>query len=229
MSEPSKIVALLPMRAQSERVVGKNLKSFAGKPLYHHILQSLLTVDLISEVLIDTDSDEIAGEAPQMSDRVRVIPRPLHLRAGETPMNDVLLHDVSQVEADWVLQTHATNPLLLPETIERAIKQVTASKSHDSLFSVTPLQTRLWWPSGKAINHDPNVLLRTQDLDKVYEENSNLYIFRPDTLKVRKNRIGWRPILFEISREEAWDIDEDLDFSVAEFLMNQRKGSQVTS
>ena len=94
----------------------------------------------------------------------------------------------------------------------------------DSLFSVTRIQTRLWDSSGRAVNHDPAVLLRTQDLPPLYEENSCLYIFTRSTLESRHNRIGERPLMFEIDRLEAWDIDEESDFRIAELLYNEREG-----
>ncbi|MFZ3070830.1 MAG: acylneuraminate cytidylyltransferase family protein, partial [Anaerolineaceae bacterium] len=75
---------------------------------------------------------------------------------------------------------------------------------------------------GRAINHNPAVLLRTQDLPPVYEENSCLYLFTRETLASRRNRLGERPLLFEIPPEEAWDIDEELDFTVAEVLLKER-------
>ena len=87
-------------------------------------------------------------------------------------MNDVLLYDVTQVESDFYLQTHSTNPLLSTETITRAIHLFLDNyPSYDSLFSVTRIQTRLWDSMGRAINHNPAILLRTQDLQPVYEEN----------------------------------------------------------
>jgi CMP-N-acetylneuraminic acid synthetase len=123
------------------------------------------------------------------------------------------------VEADYYLQTHSTNPLLSTETISNAIQTFLQNCStYDSLFSVTRVQVRLWDESGKAINHNPAVLLRTQDLPPIYEENSCLYIFAKDMLEARHNRIGERPMVFEIDRIEAWDIDEQVDFQIAEFL-----------
>lgn len=220
MTQP-RIVAFVPMRHSSERVPGKNYRPIAGRPLYHHIVSTLLACPSISEVAIDTDSPHIIAECREMFPAVHLLERPEALRGGMVPMNDILLHDVSQLEADYYLQTHSTNPLLLPETISRAIDAFLASlPDHDSLFGVTALQTRLWWADGSAVNHDPNVLARTQDLPPVYEENSNLYIFDKATLVNRKNRIGERPLLFEVPREEAWDIDEEIDFLIAEYLLN---------
>ncbi len=141
-------------------------------------------------------------------------------------MNDILLHDVACVEADWYVQTHSTNPLLRPETVSKALHALWESPEHDSLFSVTRLQTRLWSKDGRPFNHDPNVLLRTQDLEPIFEENSNLYIFRRAMLERRKNRIGERPLLFEMDSVEALDIDEENDFRVAEALFQLRQSEQ---
>jgi CMP-N-acetylneuraminic acid synthetase len=134
-------------------------------------------------------------------------------------MNDVLLYDVGQVKADFYLQTHSTNPLLRLETIHQAVEQFLADyPMYDSLFSVTRLQTRLWDGLARPVNHNPAILLRTQDLPPIYEENSCLYLFTRDSLRERHNRIGERPLMFEVDPLEALDIDVALDFEIAEFL-----------
>jgi CMP-N-acetylneuraminic acid synthetase len=213
---------LVPMRADSKRVPNKNVRLFNGKPLYWHIITALLSCAYVEEIYVNTNSELLMEEIPRTFKRVRIIPRPPHLCADTTPMTDILLHDVGFVKSDWYLQTHATNPLLRTETLNKAIETLMDHPAHDSLFGVTHLQTRLWTSSGKPINHDPKVLLRTQDLEPVCEENSNLYIFRAETLRRFNSRIGERPLMFQISREEAWDIDEELDFKIAEYLHRQR-------
>lgn len=218
-----KIVALVPMRHHSERVPGKNYRLFAGKPLYHYILNSLLSSPLIAQVLVDTDSQVIREDIAKNFSQIVTIDRPSHLTAGTVPMNDVLLHDVRMLEADYYLQTHSTNPLLRTETISRAIRMFLDNLgTYDSLFSVTRLMVRLWDQTGRPINHDPSILLRTQDLPPVYEENSCIYIFSGASLEVRNNRIGAKPLMFEIEPVEAWDIDEETDFRIAEFLYSQK-------
>lgn len=218
------IAAFVPMRHSSERVKGKNYRPLGGRPLFHHIVETLLAVDEIDEVVIDTDSDVIAADTAQAFPAVRVLERPEHLRAGDTPMNDVLLNSIEAVPADLYLQTHSTNPLLTAATVSDGIRQLLdAGDTHDSLFTVTPLHTRLWTPEGDAINHDPAVLLRTQDLPPVMEENSCMYLFDADTLRRRGNRIGERPILKPISGAEAWDIDDELDWAVVEALYAARE------
>lgn len=215
-----KIVALVPMRHHSQRVPGKNFRLLAGKPLYHYIISSLLACPEITQVVVDTDSQPILEGLARYFPNVHLLERPEHLRDDQVSMNAILEYDTSQVGADYYLQTHSTNPLLRPATISRAIHTLLDKiPEYDSLFSVTRLQVRLWDQSGNAINHDPNILLQTQDLPPVYEENSCIYIFSRPTLLQRHNRLGAKPVLFEIDPSEAWDIDEELDFSITEFLM----------
>lgn len=214
-----RIVALVPMRHDSERVPGKNYRPMAGQPLYRHIVAALLGCPDIAEVVIDTDSETIKRDAAEQFPGVTVLDRPEHLRDGAIPMNDVLLNDVRQVPADLYLQTHSTNPLLKPSTIQRAIRVFREHPEHDSLFSVTRIQARLWSAESRPLNHDPAVLLRTQDLPPVFLENSCLYLFTRELLEGRGTRIGANPLLFEIDRDEASDIDEEQDFRMVEALM----------
>ncbi|MBM3143753.1 MAG: acylneuraminate cytidylyltransferase family protein [Chloroflexi bacterium] len=220
----SRLIALVPMRHSSQRVPGKNYRLLGGKPLFHYIIATLLEVPQIAEVVVNTDSPEIAEGLGKSFPSVRVLERPAHLQAPEVPMNEILAYDTSQIEADFYLQTHSTNPLLCAETISKAIRVFLEQyPAHDSLFSVTSLKTRLYDQLGRAINHNPAYLLQTQDLPPVYEENSCIYIFTKETLLARRNRLGERPLMFEIAAVEAWDIDEELDFEIVDFLM-RRKG-----
>lgn len=218
-----KIVALVPMRHQSVRVPGKNYRPLAGKPLYQHILDTLLRCAEISEVVVDTDSPVLMEGIGAGYPRVRLLPRPAHLTADTVPMNEILMYDTSQAPADLYLQTHSTNPLLRAETISHAVQTLLANyPACDSLFSVTRLQTRLWDGLARPLNHNPNILLRTQDLPPIYEENSCIYLFNRQTLEQRRNRIGERPYLFEIEATEAMDIDEEHDFLIADLLLAHR-------
>ena len=215
------------MRHHSQRVPGKNYRLLAGKPLFHHIVETLLAVPQIAEILVDTDSDPVMDGLQRYFPQVRVLPRPEDLRADDVPMNDILIHDTAQVQADFYLQTHSTNPLLQPQTVSRTIQSLLANyPNYDSLFSVTRLQTRLYDQNGHAINHDPTVLLQTQDLPPVYEENSCLYIFTRENLVKRHHRIGTTPLMFEINADEAWDIDEELDFAITDFLLRRKNQSE---
>ncbi len=218
-----KLVALIPMRHHSQRVPGKNYRPLAGKPLFHHIIESLLAVPEVDTVVVDTDSEPVMDGLRQHFPHVVIIERPESLRADDIPMNEILLYDIEQIQADFYLQTHSTNPLMRPETISHAIEKfLGAYPEKDSLFSVTRWQTRLYDQNGAAINHDPAQLLQTQDLPPVYEENSCLYLFTHETLLKHGHRIGSSPLMFEIDADEAWDIDEELDFAICDFLMGQK-------
>lgn len=224
-----KIFALVPMRHHSERVTGKNYRPLAGKPLYHHILETLESVSELDGILVDTDSPLILQGLAELFPGVMAVERPEHLRGDAVPMNEILIHDTSLVDSRYYLQTHSTNPLLRPETISKAIKAfLEGIPEYDSLFGVTRLHTRLWDQLGRPVNHNPNVLLRTQDLPPIYEENSCLYIFSRENLSVRRNRLGERPMMFEIPPMEAWDIDEELDFTVADTLFRQLYGGSAS-
>ncbi|HSG26385.1 MAG TPA: acylneuraminate cytidylyltransferase family protein [Anaerolineales bacterium] len=221
-----KIIALVPMRHSSERVPGKNYRLLAGKPLYAHVIEALLGCPEISGVVVDTDSPVMMQGLRERYPRVTVLERPHNLRDGMIPMNEILLYDTAQVEADYYLQTHSTNPLLRSETISRAVQTFLSQREqYDSLFSVTRLQTRLYWQDGSAVNHNPGELLRTQDLPPIFEENSCIYLFTREKLAARNHRLGDAPLMFEIDAAEAWDIDEELDFQIADFLMQQRTTS----
>jgi len=220
-----RIVALVPMRHHSERVPGKNYRMLAGQPLFYHILNTLKAVPNLTAVVVDTDSPVIMEGLSEHFPEVQVLSRPEHLRGDAIAMNEILIHDTGVIEADYYLQTHSTNPLLRPETISSAIQTFLSSlPEYDSLFGVTRLQTRLWDQSGNPVNHNPDVLLRTQDLPPIYEENSCIYIFSRQKLISRRNRLGECPLMFEIPPVEALDIDEELDFTVADTLYRHLYG-----
>jgi CMP-N-acetylneuraminic acid synthetase len=209
-------LAIVPMRHNSERVPGKNYRPLGGIPLYHHVVRTLSAVPEIDCVVIDTDSDVIIADCATHFPHVQVLLRPEHLRDGTIAMNDVLLNTLDQVDADIVLQTHSTNPFLKAATISDALRLFTTPGSEfDSVFSVTRLQARLWDADVHPVNHDPAVLLRTQDLAPVFIENSCFFIFTPELLRQRGNRIGSRPLMVEMAPLEAVDIDTEEDFALA--------------
>lgn len=222
MTNKNKLVAIVPMRHSSERVPGKNYRDFAGKPLFHHVIGSLLECDLIDKVVIDTDSPIVIEQAAKAFPSVLVLERPEHLRDGGIPMNDVLMNTINQVPSDFYLQTHSTNPILSAKTVKEAVnKFFSVQPMYDSLFSVTRKQVRYWDILARPINHNPNILLRTQDLPPVFEENSCLYLFTKEILERKHNRIGDRPFLFEMAEAEAQDIDVEINFIMAELLYKQ--------
>eukprot|EP00127_Corallochytrium_limacisporum_P004190 Clim_evm135s157 gene=Clim_evmTU135s157 len=224
-----KIVALMPMKHKSERVPGKNFREFNGRPLFHWTLQTLLAVPEIDEVVVNTDSQTIKDEINQNFPAVKIIDRPEHLQGGDVPMNEILMHDAEKTGASILLQTHSTNPLLRPQSISGAINAFRNEyPKFDSLFSVTKTYKRFYDQLGRAINHNPAVLLNTQDLPPIMEENSCIYIFTADILKERRSRLGYRPQMYPISAVEAQDIDEEHEFEIAKVLHGLTGGKAET-
>lgn len=215
------VVALLPMKGHSERVPGKNLRPCAGKPLFHWVTEALLGAEQIDRVVVDTDSgtieEAVAGAFPE----VTVVRRPERLHGDLVPMHDIVAHLADTIDADTFLQTHSTNPLLRSSTLDRAVEAFLSRDGHDSLMSVTPQQTRFYRADGTPVNHDPAVLLRTQDLEPIYEENSCIYIAPASLIRATRRRVGPNPLLFPMERREATDIDEEFDFTIAEYLLER--------
>jgi len=219
-----KITALVPMKAHSERVPDKNIRNFCGHPLYHAVLTTLLQSEYIDNAVINTDSDIIKEDTLKNFERVVIIDRPQKIQGDFVSMNDIIAYDLKRTEGEHFLQTHSTNPLLQSSSIDLAIELYFKNlNKFDSLFSVTKLQTRLYWKDGSPVNHNPNELLRTQDLPPVYEENSNFYIFSKRSFaNAGQSRIGLKPQLFEMNKLEAVDIDEPEDWEIAEVLYEMR-------
>jgi CMP-N-acetylneuraminic acid synthetase len=216
-----KVTLLLPMKGNSERIPNKNLKLFNGKPLFHNIIDELITSEYINKVIINTDSDLIADSAINtFKDFVHIHKRPKNIQGDFVSMNKIIEYDLNNSDSDIYIQTHSTSPLLSIKNLDSAIeKMISKSTDFDSIFSVTKIQTRFYDKKGTPFNHDPEELLRTQDLEPLFEENSGFYIFTKDSFKNADNkRIGLNPLMFEIDKIEAIDIDEPSDFIIAETL-----------
>lgn len=218
----SGLVALLPMKAHSERVPGKNFRALAGKPLYAWMLDTLLAVEGIARVVINTDAAAEFADDPRLTNpRVLLRRRKPELCGDFVSMNLVIADDIAAVPASGYLMTHVTNPFLSAATIRGALAAYqagVADGSADSLFTVTRHQTRFYRGDGSAINHDPANLIRTQDLEPWYEENSCMYLFSAASFAATQARIGAHPILYPIPKHEAVDIDDEDDWKVAALL-----------
>lgn len=232
MTSHQKVIALLPMKANSERVRGKNFKPLYGKPLFRWILDSLLALPEINQVVINTDARHILADHGLVgSERVLIRDRKPEICGDFVSMNRVLADDIANVPGDVYLMTHTTNPLLSSSTIAQALQTFMAAQAQgkaDSLFTVNRFQTRFYRQDGSAVNHDPNHLIRTQDLEPWYEENSNLYIFTAASFATTDARIGQHPIMVETPRLESIDIDDQIDWQLAEAVAQYLDSSPVS-
>ena len=222
-----KLIAILPMKANSERVKGKNFKILGEKPLFKWILDTLINVSDIDTVVINTDArEELYRNGLVENNKILIRDRREEICGDHTSMNLVIGDDVNNVDADIYLMTHTTNPFLTENTIKKAItifKEALKNEEADSLFTVNKVQERFYDKNAKAINHDPNNLIRTQDIDPWYKENSNLYLFTKDSFKKTMARIGERPIMIDTNYFESIDIDTVENWDLAEMVVKYEK------
>ena len=230
MKKKYNIVALLPMKANSERVKGKNFKDFCGKPLFRWILDALICEKRIEKIIINTDARSILEDRNLKDDeRVLIRDRNKGICGDHVSMNKIIHDDLSNIDSCLYLMTHTTNPLLTNLSISKSIDLYIKGldKGYDSLFTVNKIQSRFYDENSNPINHDPNNLIRTQDLNPWYEENSNLYLFSKASFLKTNSRIGKCPQMMITEPFESTDIDTPADWELAEILVDYYKKKGV--
>jgi CMP-N-acetylneuraminic acid synthetase len=218
------ITALLPMKANSERVPNKNFRLIGGKPLYYWMLESLFAIEVIDRVIINTDANQELFSNFIDNNKLMIRKRKPSLCGDLVSMNKIIEDDILSDSNETFLMTHTTNPLISAKTVNNAINifMNRDKNKYDSLYSATKFQGRFYYEGSVAINHNPNELLRTQDLPPVYLENSCLYLFDKSIFLDTKTRIGKKPILFETPQLESVDIDTEDDWHLANLLISDK-------
>ncbi len=212
-----KVVAVVPMKLNNQRLPGKNTKCFSdGTPLCNCILSTLLSVDLIDEIYVFCSDSQIKKCIPN---GINYMERSELLDQNSTTMNEVLKSFTSKISADVYVLAHTTAPFITKDSVKKGIEAV-LSGEYDSAFSVKKVQDFLW-KDGKPINYELNNIPRTQDLPIIYEETSGFYIFQNHLIRNYNRRIGDKPYMVEVSEIEATDIDTPLDFEIANAIYTQ--------
>lgn len=218
--------ALLPMKEHSERIPEKNYKLLNNKAFFFYIADTLKAAGLFSKLVIDTDSEKIEYLAKKrFGEWVVIIERAKELSGDYVPMNKIIEYDINVLGVDNdFFQTHSTNPFLTIHTVRQAVKiyfDGKSSKCIDSVFSANTIKTRLYDKNLVPINHSPTELVRTQDLEMIYEENSSFYIFSGEAFQKNKHRIGSKPQVYPMNRSdiETLDVDDPSDWKLAEKLL----------
>jgi len=225
-----RIVALLPMKANSERVKGKNFRDFGGKPLFKWVLDTLLSVAEIDLIVINTDARHILAEYGLIdNERILIRDRNEEICGDLISMNLIIKDDIKNIDSDIYLMTHTTNPFLSRHSVQAAIEKfqtTVKAGGADSLFTVNKVQDRFYDVDVQPINHDPANLIRTQDLDPWYQENSNLYLFSKDSFYKTDARIGANPTMLVTAPYESTDIDTPDDWELGEVMVEyyRKKG-----
>ncbi len=217
-NQNQKFTALIPLKGHSQRVPGKNLRALSGRPLYQWICRSLQDAHCVSQIVIDTDSKDVEDSVRNFDPNIKILRRPEALQGDQVSVNKLIDWQMAQLPGECFLQTHATNPLLSPKSIDLAAQSFVDDDTCDSLFAVTRHQTRMYLANGSPINHNPEELIQTQDLSPLYEENSCLYLFSRAGFSKVGRRIGATPKMFELRMPENVDIDTEDDFAYAQYL-----------
>lgn len=212
-----KVVAMIPIKLNSERIPGKSIKRFDdGKLLITFILEAMKKVHKIDEIYVYCSNDEICD---YLIEGVTYVKRSSNLDTAETSMNEILLAFQEEVEADIYVLSHATSPFIKEESISNCVEAV-LSGHYDSAFAVTSRKEFLW-DNEKPLNYDPQNIPRTQDLSSIYCETSGVYVFEKEIIKNYGRRIGFKPYLCEVGRIESMDIDYPEDFEIANAVYMQ--------
>lgn len=228
-----RIVALLPMKANSERVKGKNFRDFGGKPLFKWVLDTLLSVAEIDLIVINTDARHILAEHGLIgNERILMRDRNEEICGDLISMNLIIKDDIKNIDSDIYLMTHTTNPFLSRHSVEAAIEKfqiAVKAEGADSLFTVNKVQDRFYDIDVQPINHDPANLIRTQDLDPWYQENSNLYLFSKESFYKTDARIGANPTMLVTAPYESTDIDTPDDWELGEVMVEYYRKKGILS
>lgn len=208
-----KIVAFVPIRLNSKRVAGKNLRLLNGKPMMNYLFETLLTVANVDEVYCFCSQENIRENLPE---RVRFLKRDESLDSDSTLGCDIYSSFVSLVDADLYVLAHATSPFIRKETIENALNNV-INNGYDSAFSAEKIQTFTWY-KGSPLNYSLKEIPRTQDIEPIYVETSAFYMFKKEVWTRSLQRIGNRPYMAIVDKVEGVDIDWPEDFEFAEIL-----------
>lgn len=212
-----KTVAFVPIRLNSQRVAGKNLRPLRGMPLMCHILKTLTEVESIDEVYVYCSDESIRELLPE---GVRFLRRSASLDRDTTLGREIYDAFTAEVEADLYVLAHATSPFIRPATIAEALGKV-QSGAYDSSFSAERIQTFAWY-GGRPLNYRLDEIPRTQTIEPVYVETSAFFIFPRALWCERRQRIGDRPWMAVVDRIEGLDIDYPEDFAMAEIIAASR-------
>lgn len=223
MSQSSKILAIIPARGGSKGIPRKNIKPLAGEPLIARSIKAALASRFVDRVVVSTDDEEIAAVARKY--RADVVMRPKELSADSTPMDPVLAHAVLSLgkenySPDAVLLLQPTSPLRTTKHIDEGVKTF-LDGNFDSLVSVEIIRNgqHKIAEGGRLVP----VFSKVQNRDKrepLVVENGALYISKVSLIKegrIRGDKIGF----YEMDRYSSIDIDEPIDFVVAEQLFKK--------
>ncbi|MDR1216737.1 MAG: hypothetical protein LBK25_08645 [Treponema sp.] len=209
-----KVVCMIPIKLNNERVPGKNIKRFFdGTPLMSLVQRAVLNTYGIDEVYVYCSNEEVVE---YLERDVKFLKRPDFLDKNTSNCNDIIHEFIKYIDADIYAVSHATAPFTTSVSIEACIKKV-KSGEYDSAFLAEKCQEFLW-RDRKPLNFDAQNFPRTQDLPLIYKEAPGAYVFSKETFLRYNRRVGEKVYIHEIDEIEGWDIDYPEDFMLADLI-----------
>ncbi|GAA1145854.1 hypothetical protein GCM10009672_16670 [Nesterenkonia lutea] len=232
------ITVVIPARAGSERVPQKNTKPFAEIPggLLQLKLQQLALVEEIDKIIVSSNDPlvlSVTEDFAKTTGGSRFIPleRPDELGRSSTPMSQFINYVATLENHGTMCMTHVTHPLLRAEYFRELIRawREAASAGHDSLLTVTKLQTFLWDENG-PYNYDPSQERwpRSQDIKPLYEINHGAYFIPFQRMREVGDRVGTTPKMYELPENAVLDIDWPEQFQLLEDMALARSHRGVS-
>lgn len=227
------VLAVIPARGGSKGIPGKNIKLLGGIPLIAHNIRAARAARTVSRVVVSTDDDAIAKVARDFG--ADVVMRPAALATDTAKSEDALLHVLTALEEsegyrpDVVLLVQCTSPLTSAEDIDGVVTALFDGGA-DSSVAVAPFHYFLWGRDaageGVAINHDKSIRLMRQQREPEFIETGAVYAMRVPGFQQTKHRFFGRTVLHETPIENRLEIDDPIDFQLAEerLAMRRRQG-----
>ncbi|HEX5359493.1 MAG TPA: acylneuraminate cytidylyltransferase family protein [Fluviicoccus sp.] len=235
MATPA-VIGIIPARAGSKRLPGKNVRELDGKPLLAWTIEAALASQALTEVLISTDSEAMADLAVSHGAAFPGLRSPA-LATDEAAVIDVAVEVLERLAAegkfpDAVMLLQPTSPFRSPATIRRAV-ELFAAGGGESVVSVSPARTPPSWcrqiDAEGCLRAYPGVeslTLRKQDLPPAYELNGLIYIASRTCILERRSFYTDNTLaLVTEDPEEALDIDTPFDWMIAEACAARRRRS----
>lgn len=210
-----KIVAIMPIKLNNERLPGKNTKILGEKPLLQYELDSLRKTKMLEEIYVYCSDEAVI---PFLPDGVTFLKRPSQLDLPISNFSQIFDSFMSKVDSDIYVYAHATAPYITVNTMKECIQAVTSGE-YDSAFCASKIQDYLW-QDGEPLNFDATNVPRSQDLKPIYRETSGVYVFTKEAYRKYHRRVGGKPFVKEVSFKEAVDINNPEDFELAKALLN---------
>lgn len=210
-----KIVAFLPAKGTSERIVSKNMRLLNGKPLFLYTLEKLAACDFIDEVYLDSESDEILSYAPYLN--YKPLKRNPELASNKTDGHQLFYNEVSQVDADIYIQILCTSPFIEPETIKKGVDILLKNKEYDSVI-LAKKEKEYLWSNGQPL-YDKYHIPNSNSLPDTIVESMGLYIVRRNVAQSMRMRYGDHVYILFASAIEGIDVNYPDEFELAEHIM----------